>query len=349
MSVSIIIKTLNEAERLAATIESALAAAGPDGEVIVADSGSTDDTVAIARRYPVTVVEKAADEPPSCGLGPQLGFQHASRPYICLMDGDMLLQPEFLPRALAFLKANARVAGVTGRIVEMNLESLEYARRVSRGGAEFDAGPVNRLNGGGVFRRAAIDAVGYLSDRNLHSYEELELGLRLRQQGWALHRLDIDFVQHFGHRSNAYALLLRRWQTRYLFGIGEVLRSALGRPHFAAVLGELTELRLWAGVYAWWLASLAMLLLMPDKAMATAAVAALAMLIVLLVSIKKRSAAMGVYTVIAWLFHAAALPIGLLSPRRDPARPIGGTVSYGAGAPAARKTAVPPRLETSND
>lgn len=349
MTVSIIIKTLNEADRLAAAIQSALAAAGPDGEVIVADSGSTDGTVEIARLFPVTLVEKAAGEPPSCGLGPQLGFQHASKPYICLMDGDMLLQPDFLPRALAFLNDNPRAAGVTGRIIEKNLESLEYARRVSRGGPEFDAGPVNRLNGGGLFRRSAIEAVGYLSDRNLHSYEELELGLRLRQQHWTLHRLDVDFVQHFGHRINAYALLLRRWRSKYLFGIGEVLRSALGRPHFSAVLGELTELRLWAGVYAWWLASLAILLLVPDKAVAAGIVAMLAMLIVLLVGARKRSLAMGVYTVIAWFFHAAALPIGFFAPRRDPAKPIGSTLSYGAGAPALHDMARPRQLETPND
>ena len=48
MSVSVIIKTLNESEGLAATLKSALAAAGPDGEVIVADSGSSDGTVEIA-------------------------------------------------------------------------------------------------------------------------------------------------------------------------------------------------------------------------------------------------------------------------------------------------------------
>lgn len=329
MSVSIIIKTLNEAERLAATLESALAAAGPDGEVIVADSGSTDGTIEIALRYPVIVVEKAPGVSPSCGLGPQLGYQHSTKPFVCLIDGDMLLDADFVRHGLAFLESHPEVAGVTGRVVEMNLDNLEFARRVSRGGTEFDAGPVNRLNGGGLFRRAAIDTIGYLTDRNLHSYEELELGVRLRQQGWELHRLDIDFVRHFGHRMNAYALLLRRWQTRYLMGVGEVLRGAMGKPHFGAVVGELSELRLWLLVYAWWAACLALLIFVPNKVMAAALVAASFVGVVGLVVVRKRSFAMGLYTVVAWFMHAAALPVGFLRPRHDPAQPIAGTVRRG--------------------
>jgi glycosyltransferase involved in cell wall biosynthesis len=327
MSISVIIKTLNEAKRLAATLESVLAAIGPEDEVIVADSGSTDGTQQIALGYPVTLVEAGPGQMPSCGLGPQLGYQHSRGDYICLMDGDMLLDGQFLQRAVAFLQANPGMAGVTGRIVEMNMESLEFARRARRGGVEVDVGPVNRLNGGGLFRRAAIESVGYFSDPNLHSYEEFELGLRLRQQGWTLQRLDIVFVQHFGHEANVYALLARRWRSKYLFGAGEVLRGALGQPHWPRVLGELRELRLWALVYLWWGAALAMLLLLPDKRMALGLVLAGFVLAVAVLSIRKRSLSMGLYSVIAWFFHAAALPVGLLRQRRDPALPIPSSVS----------------------
>ncbi|WP_413243246.1 glycosyltransferase family 2 protein, partial [Pseudomonas ogarae] len=80
-------------------------------------------------------------------------------------------------------------------------------------------GEIDRLNGGGLYRRTAIEQVGYLSDRNLHGYEEFDLGVRLRASGWRLHRLDRSFVRHFGHAINAYALLVRRWKSGYLRGI----------------------------------------------------------------------------------------------------------------------------------
>ena len=332
MSVSIIIKTLNEAERLASTIESALAAVGRDGEVIVADSGSTDGTVEIAMRAGVTVVQITPEVQPSCGLGPQLGYQYSRGDYICLMDGDMLLDPDFLRKAVAFLQANPTVGGVGGRVVEMNLENLEFARRLSRGGAEYNAGPVDRLNGGGLYRREAVKSVGYLSDRNLHGYEEFDLGVRMRQAGWGLHRLDIPFAQHFGYRMNAYALLLRRWRSKYLRGTGEVLRAATGKPHLWSLLRDIRELKLWAAVYVGALALVLLLLLAPDKGMAALMCLLAVAAVVAAMSIKHRSFKLGMYSVTAWLFMAAALPLGYLRSRRDPAAWIESRVLHRADA-----------------
>ncbi len=332
MSVSIIIKTLNEAERIAATLQSALAAIGPDGEVIVADSGSTDGTIDIATRAGVTVVQIAPDEQPSCGLGPQLGYQYSRGDYLCLMDGDMLLDPDFLAKAVAFLDANPTVGGVGGRVVEMNLENLEFARRMSRGGAEYDAGPVDRLNGGGLYRREAIVSVGYLSDRNLHGYEEFDLGVRMRQAGWDLYRLDTPFVQHFGYRMNAYALLLRRWRSKYLRGTGEVLRAATGKPHLWSLLRDIRELKLWAAVYAGAVALISVMLLAPNKGLAALFCLAAIVAVVGVMSLKHRSLQLGLYSVTAWVFMAAALPLGYLKSRRDPAAWIESRVLHKADA-----------------
>ncbi|MCV9966677.1 glycosyltransferase [Pararhizobium sp. BT-229] len=319
MGVSIIIKTLNEAKRIAATIESALAGLpGGIGEVIIADSGSTDDTVAIASRYPVVIAQITPPAKPSCGIGPQLGFQYSTFDHICLLDGDMILDPEFLPEALGFLADNPDVAGVTGHVAEMQTANLEYARRVQRNAPENRIGDIDRMNGGGLYRRSAIEEAGYISDRNLHGYEEFDLGVRLRSLNWRLHRLDRRFVSHFGHTSNSYRLLVRRWKSKYLFGTGELLRASLGKPYFRRLIAELPELKLWAAVYCWWAVSIAILLLAPGIVSGLAAVIALAALIVLLISIKKGGLSMGLYTVVAWCFHAAAIPAGFFRSRLPP-------------------------------
>ena len=323
MAVSIVIKTLNEEKRIAATIESALAALAPvHGEVIVADSGSSDRTVAIASDYPVTVVQLVPPARPSCGIGPQLGFQYARFDHVCLLDGDMLLDIEFLPAALAFLAENPKVAGVTGHVEEMQVSNLEYARRVQRNAPENRIGSIDRMNGGGLYRRSAIEQAGYLSDRNLHGYEEFDLGIRLRSAGWQLHRLDRRFVQHFGHAVNSYRLLMRRWKNKYLHGIGELLRAAFGRPYFFQLLRELPELKLWGAVYLWWLFCLLLLLVLPDKRLAFGLVGALLVGIVALMSLRKGGLGMGLYTVVAWFFHAAALPAGFFRKRLSPTAPI---------------------------
>ncbi|MEI2298193.1 glycosyltransferase [Ensifer sp. MJa1] len=332
MAVSVIIKTLNEEKRIAATIESALAALGTvGGEVIVADSGSLDRTVEIASRYPVVIAQISAPARPSCGIGPQLGFQYSRHDLVCLVDGDMLLDGDFLEVAVEFLDDNPEVAGVTGHVQEMLTSNLEFARRVTRNAPENRIGAIDRMNGGGVYRRVAIEKVGYLSDRNLHGYEEFDLGIRLRSAGWRLHRLDRRFVQHFGHTDNSYRLLIRRWKSKYLFGIGELLRASIGRPYFFQLIRELPELKLWALVYLWWALSLGLLLFLPDKRLALGTIAAVLVAVVGLMSWRKGGFSMGLYTVVAWFFHAAALPVGFFRARRKPDAPIESKL---LGAPA---------------
>ncbi len=332
VAVSVIIKTLNEEKRIAATIESALKALETvGGEVIVADSGSKDRTVEIASRYPVAIAQISPPALPSCGIGPQLGFQYSRHAHICLLDGDMLLDDDFLEAAEAFLAADPQVAGVTGHVQEMLTSNLEFSRRVTRNAPENRIGAIDRMNGGGLYRRSAIEAVGYLSDRNLHGYEEFDLGIRLRSAGFKLHRLDGRFVQHFGHTDNSYRLLVRRWKSKYLFGIGELLRASIGQPYFLQLVRELPELKLWALVYLWWAASLAILLFVPGKLFALGIVLAILAGVVGLMSLRKGGFSMGLYTVVAWFFHAAALPVGFFRARRKPDAPIESRL---LGAPA---------------
>jgi glycosyltransferase involved in cell wall biosynthesis len=329
MTVSVIIKTLNEEKNIARTIEFALAALPEgQGEVIIADSGSRDRTVAIAAGYPVQIVQITAPARPSCGLGPQLGYLYAQHEYVCLIDGDMDLDPEFLAEAIAFLDRHPRTAGVTGHVQEMMLDNLEYTRRVQRNAPENRIGAIDRMNGGGLYRRRAIENIGYMTDRNLHGYEEFDLGIRLRDGGWKLHRLDRRFVSHYGHNVNSYRLLVRRWKSKYLFGIGEVLRAATGKPYFYLMLRELPELRLWAIVWAWIIFSLVIMLALPGLLLPLGVVGGIFCAVVALMSYRKRSVSLGLYTVVAWFFHAVALPVGYFRPRRNPrswieSRPVG--------------------------
>ncbi len=335
MTVSIIIKALNEERRIAAAIESALAAL-PDGqgEVILADSGSTDRTIEIAKQYPIVIAQIEAPAKPSCGLGPQLGYQYSRYPYICLIDGDMEIAPDFITPAMQFLNENPHVAGVAGHVVEQNHESLEYVRRDQIKVAYKGVGVVDRINCGGLYRREAIEEVGYFSDRNLHSYEEYDLGVRLRTKGWTLFRLDRRFVYHTGHEVNAYSLLVRRWRSKYIRGIGELLRGAIGKPHLKNLFTELPELRLWMMVYGWIFAMLLVLAFLPNFAFAVLIDVVWIMCAVVLMGIKHKNLQIGLYSVVAWFFHAAALPIGFFTPRIDPAAQIESKL-----IPATEKTA----------
>jgi glycosyltransferase involved in cell wall biosynthesis len=318
--VSVIIKAFNEESNICAAIESSLAAVAEiGGEVILADSNSTDRTVELASRYPIRIVQLVHAHERCCGAGPQLGYQHSRGEYVYIMDGDMQMVRGFLPHALVFLAQHPEAAGVGGRLVELNEESLEYRERAARNAAHLAPGEVDRLDGGGLYRRRAIEEAGYLSDRNLHAYEEFDLAVRLRSLGWKLWRIPVDSVTHYGHDAPPYQLLMRRWRARYVCGAGELVRAAVGRPSQRLVFRGLRELRIYAGVLVWW-ALLAGVLFLPVSTVSRAALfGALAAAPFALMTWRKRSLLRATYSVVSWCFNAVGLVLGLLS-RRSPAR-----------------------------
>lgn len=318
--VSIVIKALNEEKRIVAAVESALAAVQMvGGEVVLADSCSSDRTVALAAAYPIRIVQLVRADERCCGVGPQLGYQHSAGEFVYILDGDMEMLPAFLPQALAFMQAHPDVAGVGGQVVEMNTSSLEYVARVERGLGHMQAGSVDRLDMGGLYRRAAVEQAGYFSDRNLHSYEEFDLAMRLHARGWKLWRLDVDSVRHHGHDAPPYQLLVRRWRSRYICGLGELLRAAWGQSHLGLVLTRVRELRLYVAVLAWWAVLLAVLLVPLPWTARIGVFSCIAAAPLLLMTWRKRSATKAVFSVVSWCFNAAGLVRGLLTPQR-PAR-----------------------------
>jgi glycosyltransferase involved in cell wall biosynthesis len=112
LPISVVIPTLNEAPRIAAAIESVRWAA----EVLVADGGSTDDTVAIAERAGAVVVGAPGR---SVGLQRNAAIERATQPWILALDADERATEE-LRESLAGLCAQARPAHTAYRIRSRN-------------------------------------------------------------------------------------------------------------------------------------------------------------------------------------------------------------------------------------
>ena len=203
---------------------------------------------------------------------------------------------------------------------------------------------MTRLDCGGLYRREAIAATGYFGDRNLHSIEELELGVRLVAAGWKLARIDVPAIDHYGHSGNAYAMLLRRWETGFAFGTGEILRAALGHGRFWLTLTRLRrEVALLAAVHLWWLCLIVVPLVLEEPIAAAPTTVMLALLPFAAMSVRCRSVGVGVYSVAAWNVYAAGVWPGLLHARVDPSAWIDSMIVRDAAAGKAA-TAVPAHL-----
>jgi glycosyltransferase involved in cell wall biosynthesis len=317
-TVSIIIKALNEEHHIATAIESALAALREiDAEVILADGGSTDRTIEIARRYPIVIVQLTRREDRSCGSGAQLGFQYSRGRYLLLMDGDMQLHPGFLPPAIEMLARNPKAAGVGGVISEPDLVNEEYQQRRKRHSSAGKVGRVTRLDGSGLYRRAAIESIGYLTDRNLHGAEEFDLGARLHSTGWTLIRIDRPIVHHEPHTGSAYRMLLRHIFSKRAGAAGELIRVAMAERYFWFVVRNNRHWLVCLLVTGWWIVLLTTVVL-------PGSLSVLAASIILLLpfagwTLRWRSFRLGLYSVATVNAHAICFWPGLLRPRIAPA------------------------------
>lgn len=324
MMISFIIKTYNEEKHIAACIESVLAATSdlPNPcEIIVADSLSADRTIQIAASYPVKIVQFKNPEERGCGAGVQLGYQNSRGDLVFLLDGDMTLCTGFLPIALETLSQHDHLGGVAGLMKEVAIRNTFDELRVSSG-ASSTARDEPWLNGGGLYRRKAIDSAGgYAANRNLKGWEEAELGMRLQTAGWKLRRIPVPGVQHDGHSADTKDLLLRHWRNKRLMSNGVLLRSSFAKPWCLKAAQLLIHP---LAVVCSWLVVLA-IFFSPHWAYRDVLVqilATIAALTFLVLVLKKRSLRRGLQTVIIWHIHAAALLHGLFFPGSPPLAPI---------------------------
>jgi len=94
-----------------------------------------------------------------------------------------------------------------------------------------------------------------------------------------------------------------------------LLRAAIGKPQWKQLLRELPELKLWAAIYVWLIAMVVLPFVTTTPSLGLAIDLGLFAGVVGLMSLRQRSVMLGLYAVVAWLFHAAALPLGFFQRR----------------------------------
>jgi glycosyltransferase involved in cell wall biosynthesis len=195
-SLGIVVIGRNESERLRRCLDSATRHGSP---VVYVDSGSTDDSVQIARDCSVDVVELDDSKPFTMALGRNAGFARLMEPdcgvdRVQFVDGDCELIDGWLAAAEHLLMERSEVGAVCGRRRERWPESSIYNRLT-----DMDwAGPTGEVlfSGGDVMMRAAAfrAAGGYAE--SMIAGEDPEVCVRIRQANWKIVRLDRDMTLH---------------------------------------------------------------------------------------------------------------------------------------------------------
>ena len=230
---SIIVITKNESLHVAKSIESALLGARsvPEAEVLLVDSCSTDGTVEIASEFPIRILQLQPHWRHTPAAGRFIGFFQSKGEYIFFLDGDSLLCPGFLPRAIDELSKGRLLAAVVGRRRELYWENgkcVGEGEEVNHVGSQIKI--LDHAPGSAMYRRAALGAVGCFNPF-LYASEEAELGERLRQKGYGIAALPVDMVIHNTTPRETLRTYFRRMKSQFHLGTGQVirLRCAQGR------------------------------------------------------------------------------------------------------------------------
>jgi N-acetylglucosaminyl-diphospho-decaprenol L-rhamnosyltransferase len=224
---------------------------GEAAEVVVVDSGSTDDTVRVLRRDRPDVRVIALTNV-GFGRGANAGIRATAAAHVVVCNADVRFAAGALPALAARLEGDAEVAavgplvhypdgtvqasarclpdlrtavvhGLLGRVVPDNDATRRYHARHEPPDRPRD---VDWLSGCALaLRRTAVEAVGGFDPGYFLYVEDVDLGQRLRAAGWRLryepsarvvHTVGASTSQRRGRALVAHARSLDRHQSRRL-------------------------------------------------------------------------------------------------------------------------------------
>lgn len=216
----IVVIARNEAENIGRTLEAALAAAEnhANTSVVLIDSDSTDETVAIASRYPIDVYRYSGPIR-SAAAGRRLGGERVDVANVLFIDGDCTLMPDWLPGALALLQADPRNAAVYG--LRRNVFKTGGADPIVRDSQPGEFG----MGGNALYRKDVLQEVGGFNPY-LGAEEESELEGRIRKRGYRVLDTRTLMFEHHTLPRESTGELLRRIRSGLHRGPGPVLRLA---------------------------------------------------------------------------------------------------------------------------
>jgi glycosyltransferase involved in cell wall biosynthesis len=316
--VSIVIVARNEEAKIAACIRAAHEAAAEIGgaEIIVADSASTDQTVAIALQLGATVARLKPEWELSASAGRHVGTHYAAGEFVLFVDADTLVYTGFLSEAINELESDPRIAGVCGYLDDANDGRDEWFVVEDRPTIGSD---IQWMRGGCcLYRGSAVVEVGSFNPY-LVTEEEAEIGIRLTRAGWRLRMIPVQMAVHTRCTAdlNAASIFTHLRQVASSGRMGGITRT-LGYAIKNGYGLQFCRLRMMTVIaFGIWLMSLIFLAVFPSNAFHIAGIVA-ALFGFVTIWLKKGSLERTVLFLVVKVVYLINLTIGLAKVRFTP-------------------------------
>ena len=213
--ISVYIPCYNGANFLPGCIASLKEQTRPPDEIIVVDDGSTDGSGGVARRLGARVLEQSTNQ--GLGAGRNRAIEEAEFDLVASLDADCIAAPDWLAELEKAMEVDGRkkLAGVGGSLTEGFQKTIPDAWRTSHMPQHFGENllrnPPFLFGNNNLYRREAIKIVGGY-DKNLRTnYEDVDIGHRLQENGYALLYHPSANVTH-QRRDNVRRVLNAYWR-----------------------------------------------------------------------------------------------------------------------------------------
>jgi glycosyltransferase involved in cell wall biosynthesis len=263
MQLSLIVTTYNRPDALTAVLESVRRQRRRPDETLVVDDGSDERTTAVVRRYATVIPALRHIWQEHDGFRPSRmrnwGIAEAAGEYVALIDGDMVLHPQFVADHLNYARPGCYLQGVRVPLTERATDSylrrpfavrpwhidgaakMKYAVRsewLARWLAATPHGGLNRIHScnQSFWREDLIDVNGFDERYNNCGGEDRDLCTRLVSIGVLQQRLRFTaLAYHLYHppgQNWTKIAQLPRASERAVRGIGELhgLAARVARP-----------------------------------------------------------------------------------------------------------------------
>lgn len=269
MLISVIIPNWNGAAHLPVCLEALRAQTWRPFEVIVADNGSRDDSLALLAGFPEVQV---------LALGRNLGFTGACNAglragrgeLLALLNNDTQADPAWLAEVAAAFERHPRAGLAASKMLLFDRRGVLHTAGDlfrtdgtpgNRGVWEPDhgqyaEGPVFSANGGSaVYRRAMLDQIGLLDEDFFFSCEDVDLAWRAQLAGWQAVYAPRAVVYHKLSASGGGVTASFHDGRNFLYLLAKDVPDCIWRRHWRRMVGAqlrlaLTAARAWRGAAA---------------------------------------------------------------------------------------------------
>lgn len=179
--ISIIIPAYNVQDYLADCLDSCLELL--DGEIIVVDDGSTDNTLAIAKSYEATWPAVRVIHQVNKGLSSarNTGIMNARYDWCLFLDADDMLAEGGLQKILSTINNNPEATIVSGSLKTFGTSNETIILQADPKLEDFRSG--NRIGSSSAVKTSALKAIGGFNPKMIEGYEDLACWIDLLSRG----------------------------------------------------------------------------------------------------------------------------------------------------------------------